>query len=103
MNINEISENIVNWRKEKGFYTPESLQEGEMLLGKLMLVVTEISEAAEAVRKGDENNFREELADVFIRLLDITGTMGIDIENEIIEKMKINKNRPYLHNKKTKL
>ena len=64
-----------------------------------MLVVTEISEAAEAVRLQNDANFREELADTFIRLLDITGTMNIDIEKEIVNKMHINEGRPLRHGK----
>jgi NTP pyrophosphatase (non-canonical NTP hydrolase) len=76
---------------------------GDEMLGKLMLVVTEVSEAAEAVRRGDQDNYEEELADIFIRLLEICGTQGIDPEDIIERKMKINHGRPHLHGKKTTL
>lgn len=110
MNINDLAKEISEWRNEKGFYTPssisnalhsESASDGDWMLAKLMLVVSEVSEAAEAVRSGDQENFNEELADTFIRLLDICGTVGIDIESEIEKKMDINKTRPKKHGRKT--
>ena len=67
---------------------------------KLMLVVTELSEAMEAYRHEDIKNFKEEIADTFIRLCDICGSVNIDIEREIRTKMEVNKKRPYLHGKK---
>lgn len=73
------------------------------MLGKLMLVVTEVSEASEAVRNDDVENFREEIADSIIRLLDIASTTGMDIHYEIEKKMEINKQREYKHGKKTSL
>ena len=93
--LNRLAIEIAEWREKKGFVTswdnrPE----------KLMLVVTELAEAMEAIRKDDTNNFKEEIADTFIRLLDITGSLGIDIEYEINKKMEINKSRPHKHDKK---
>ena len=76
---------------------------GDALLGKLMLVATEVAEAAEAVRHEDWENYKEELADTFIRLLDICGSMDIDIKQEIWDKMKVNEGRPIRHGKKTRL
>ncbi|KKN37005.1 hypothetical protein LCGC14_0767650 [marine sediment metagenome] len=69
------------------------------MLEKLMLVVTEVSEAAEAHRKADFENFTEEIADTFIRLMDITASLGINIEKAILDKMAINEGRPHLHGK----
>lgn len=67
---------------------------------KLMLVVTELSEAMEAYRREDIENFKEEIADTIIRLCDICGSVGINIERQISSKMEINKKRPRLHGKK---
>jgi len=106
LNINESAKEIKEWRLAHGFYTPSSLKTVEskdMMLGKLMLVVTEVGEAAEAVRHGDEMNFIEEIADTFIRLMDITAAMKIDIDGEIRRKMAVNHNRPYKHGKLTTL
>lgn len=66
---------------------------------KLMLIVSELAEAQEALRKNDVPNFKEEIADVAIRLADLCGGLEIDLEAEIIKKMEKNKERPYLHGK----
>ena len=42
-----------------------------------------------------------ELADVVIRVADMCGQYGIDLEAAIIEKMKYNESRPYKHGGKT--
>ena len=101
--MKKLTKEIVNWRISKGFVTPSFHSDKDLLLGKLMLVVTEIAEMAEAVRKNDLDNFKEEIADTYIRLFDIAGTSKIDVEKEIRKKMKINKMRPHLHGKVTNL
>jgi len=80
--------------REKGFWD-EKRNIGEAL----MLIVTELAEAMEAYRKEDHSNFKEEIADTFIRLLDLSGGLDIDIEEEIDKKCKKNINRPYKHGK----
>ncbi|OYD16602.1 hypothetical protein CH333_03040 [candidate division WOR-3 bacterium JGI_Cruoil_03_44_89] len=93
--MNELAKEIADWREEKGFITS-----WDNMLEKLMLVVSEVSEAAECYRNDDKEGFNEEIADTFIRLFDISGTLGIDIEKEIGEKMEKNRKRPYRHGKK---
>lgn len=66
---------------------------------RLMLVVGEISEAHEALRKEDEENFAEELADIVIRVADLAGGLGIDLGAEILKKMEKNKARGWKHGK----
>jgi NTP pyrophosphatase (non-canonical NTP hydrolase) len=102
-NINILAQQIKTWRESKEFYTPSSLagvDNRDMMLAKLMLVVTELSEAAEAVRHENLENFKEEIADTLIRLLDITSAMGLDTHQIISDKMDINEGRPKLHGKK---
>jgi len=94
MNIKELINESHKIAREKGFWDEE-----RPTSEKLMLIVTEVSEACEADRKGDQESFKRELADVFIRLADLCGKHNIDIESYIIRKMKINKDRPYKHNK----
>ena len=104
--LNKLAKAISEWRINQGFYTPPNISTSDnrdAMLGKLMLVVTEISEAAEAVRFGDEANFQEELADTFIRLFDICGTCDINVENIITWKMEINKKRLFRHGKLCRL
>lgn len=64
---------------------------------RLMLIVGEVAEAQEGLRHNDIDNFKEELADVAIRLADLCGGLDIDLELEIAKKMDKNRNRPYKH------
>ncbi len=84
------------------------------MIKDLALIVTEISEAVEAIREGRtadfdfntdiivtnwKETFEEEIADVFIRLFDFCGNYGIDIERFINLKMDYNESREYKHGK----
>lgn len=94
MSIKEWCETCHAVAREKGFW------EKERNIGEaLMLVVTEVGEAMEGYRKQDHDNFREEIADTFIRLFDLCGGLGIDIQSEIAKKVEKNKSRPYKHGK----
>ena len=92
--MNDLAKLCHSIAVEKGFW------DKERNLGEaLMLIVTELAEAMEAHRVQDHDNFKEELADAFIRLLDLCGGLKIDIEQEIYKKSLKNKNRPYKHGK----
>lgn len=83
-----VHENAVNhgwWDEDRK--TPELL----------CLIHSEVSEALEAYRKGDDDNLGEELADVAIRLMDMCEAFNIDLEAEIMKKHDYNKSRPYRH------
>lgn len=121
MDINEISKQIHENAKEKGFWDKER-NLGEML----MLIVSEVSEAMEADRKdnyfqGDINSvnkseghahfqvvftnyikgtFENELADICIRVFDLAYSRGIDLEAHIKAKMRYNSTREHMHGKK---
>lgn len=92
--LNELSQICHSIAVEKGFWD-EDRNIGEAL----MLIVTELAEAMEAYRIQDQENFREEIADTFIRLLDLCGGLGVDIEEEIQKKSDKNRGRPYKHGK----
>ncbi len=74
---------------------------------KLMLIVTEVAEAMEDYRegkmtetvseKGKPGGFSSEMADVVIRVADLCGALGIDLEGAIERKMKFNATRSYKH------
>lgn len=66
---------------------------------RLMLIVSEVGEAQEGLRHKDMDNFKEELADIVIRVADLSGALEIDLENEIIKKMEKNSKRAYKHGK----
>ena len=92
--LNELAALCHSIAVEKGFW------EQKRNIGEaLMLIVTELAEAMEAHRHQDDANFKEELADTFIRLLDLCGGLKIDIEEEIYQKSIRNKKRPYKHGK----
>ena len=83
--LNNWAHDIARWRAEK-----MRVERDDRLLASLMMVVTEISEAAEDVRHSRWDHLPEELADAMIRLLGICGRLNIDIERAIIEKMRTN-------------
>lgn len=89
--VNKAHENA----KDKGFW--DKPREVGTLIA---LLHSELSEALEADRHGDKENFAEELADVAIRLGDLCGGLGIDLEAAIVAKMKKNTGRPKLHGKR---
>lgn len=92
MKINELCHEAFETAKSKGWHD-EPRETGTVLA----LIHSEVSEALEADRKGDQANFEEELADVCIRIFDLCGSRGIDLEKAIIAKMFKNKQRSYKH------
>ena len=90
----------------------------------LMLVVTELAEACEALRHNHrqhykkncktpglcractrtteewhKDTFEDELADAVIRICDLAESEGIDLEWQIKKKLEYNKSRPSKHGK----
>lgn len=68
---------------------------------KLMLTVSELSEAMEGYRKDQMDDklphrkmMEVELADAVIRIADLAGAMGFDLGGAILEKMAYNAVRP---------
>lgn len=47
-----------------------------------------------------KDTFEDEIADTFIRLFDLCGGIGIDIEKHIDLKLKYNATRPFKHGKR---
>lgn len=133
MKIKELVKKSHKMAAANGFWEEER-NKPEML----MLIVSELSEGLEALRKdkfapihvvkdlyhdlelavGDEefnfnpgqwketfekevkNTFEDEIADTFIRLADLAGGLGIDLERHIKLKMHYNSTRGHKHGKK---
>jgi NTP pyrophosphatase (non-canonical NTP hydrolase) len=120
MNIKEIVERCNVNSRRAGWWenVPADHEPGfsEMIASKLMLIVSEASEALEEVRRAHKNiteiifysseptkpeGFPSELADIVIRVFDLCGYLGIDIEEAIDKKLKYNATRPYKHGGKS--
>ena len=114
--LNQLRDEIHGYAISKGFWDKER-ETGTLL----MLCVSELAEAMEADRKGRVANldkfdrgiahgdifetfikdtFEDELADTVIRILDLCGAKGINIERHIELKMKYNASRERMHGKK---
>jgi NTP pyrophosphatase (non-canonical NTP hydrolase) len=123
MDIKDYCELCHDRALEKGFYD-EPKRVGE----QLMLVVSELGEAQEAHRKGRvtssnanidiniikswegeafqnifhknvKDTLEDEIADTVIRLFDMCGALGIDLQTHIEMKLKYNLARPKMHGK----
>lgn len=112
--LNEMAKVIYENNKEKGFWDNER-NVGETL----MLIVTELAEALEAHRKNKmapptmsmpeiskenfeqfyKDTYEDEIADALIRIFDLCGGTGIDLEWHVSQKVNYNKQRPRLHGK----
>lgn len=82
-------------------------------LARLALIHSEVSEATECVRessdpakwveyenyKGKPEGLVIELADTVIRIADLCGWLGLDLEAAIAKKLDYNLSRPYRHGK----
>ncbi len=80
--------------------TQEPLDVNKLIPEKLMLIVSELSEALEGHRKNlmddklpHRKMFEVELADALIRLWDLAGAAGLDLGGAYIEKMAYNEHR----------
>lgn len=67
---------------------------------KLMLCVSELAEAMEGLRKDQMDDklphrkmLEVELADAVIRILDLSGGLGLDVAGALAEKLEYNRNR----------
>ncbi len=76
---------------------PEEWEDDYKIPAILALITSETSEALEGFRANDKENFADECADQIIRILDLTGGLGIDIDNRIKNKLEKNRNRGYKH------
>lgn len=94
-NINGIAKVIHEVNKQNGFH-----DEYVPVPQFIALVHEEVSEALRADRKGDKENYREELADIIIRVLDRVALEDINIEYEIFRKIQKNRNRGHKHGKR---
>jgi NTP pyrophosphatase (non-canonical NTP hydrolase) len=98
----DVSLGIKGWQKEAQKYTHTKL--GHWLKGKDQVPLafcylhSEISEDFDHWR--DDEPLGEDLADLALRLFQTAEDLGIDLEHEMIKKMKKNWTRPPKHGRK---
>ena len=87
MDLKKLQKEIYQNKIDKSFNTTDVNKEFCLLYG-------EVGEAYDAYRKG-KDDLGEELADIAIYLLGLSEILGKDLEEEIKNKVQINKNRKY--------
>ncbi len=96
MTIRELCEQAHANARDKGFHDYKGGYMDRVPLW-LALAHSELSEALEAWRCSHLANIAEELADVVIRVADMSQAMCLDLEAEIERKMAANRVRPHMH------
>lgn len=117
MKLNELGRSSFVNANKKGFYNKinELMQHNDLTQehkefilylwrsSRLMLIVSELSEGLEGLRKGNlsatpkSGGLGEELADTQIRLADFSEDLGLDLESAVAEKAKFNDKREHMH------
>jgi NTP pyrophosphatase (non-canonical NTP hydrolase) len=104
MNLNTLRDICHNAAKEKGWYSPPP---AELEAKFVANVHGEVSEFWEAHRKGTLDQpcdkpcgltcREEEMADILIRVFDMAGCWGVDLDHAVSEKLAYNRTRPARH------
>ena len=101
--LSELEEAIRQVNQDNGWSVlqNEEWEDKYKIPAILALITSEVSEALEAFRHNNIENFKEECADIIIRVLDMTkGIPGMDLEYEISKKLETNTKRGYRHGNK---
>jgi len=100
--FDELAEEIHKNAVDKGFW--DRIADPIFLAKQMMMIVSEVSEAMEAVRKEmDPEQISDEFADIIIRTLDLyagmveAGYVTKSLDYAIKEKMERNTHRPKKH------
>ena len=115
MELEELIERVNKCNRAKGHRTGTEVPDLDAILSRTTLIHTEVSEAADLINKyggrargmsafrvsTKEGNrklrkqFALELADVMIRTIDLADLCGIDLEEALAEKLRVNESRAF--------
>lgn len=84
------------WKRVGDLFDPDEAMRGQAL----QIIRSEVDELDAASDDGEK--YAEELSDVIIAALSVSGKLGIDIDAAVRRKMEINKARPWKHGKEVK-
>ena len=84
------------WKRVDDLFDPDEAMRGQAM----QIIRSEVDELDAASDDGEK--YAEELSDVIIAALSVSGKLGIDIDAAVRRKMEINKGRPWKNGKQTK-
>lgn len=88
IDLQKLQKRIYANKVAKGFNTKDVNKE-------ITLLVSELGEFAQSYMRRDDENTREELADIAIVAFGIAEIMKIDLEKEILKKVEKNEKRKF--------
>ena len=101
--MKEITDNLVKFDREMSWNHYENLKTKEERMQRLYIEIVnclgELGELANLVKKCNRDNkwcveeLQEEVADTFVFLLKIAKTVDMDLKEEVLKKIKKNKER----------
>lgn len=98
MDIKQLTDEMHGFVRSKGWYEPDSKrpQTPRNLAISLALEAAEILEHFQFREEPkDRRELADELADVGLYLLQLASVTGIDLEQAILDKIEINRNREW--------
>lgn len=97
--FDELGKTILEINKANGWncVTPSDWSDTYKIPAVIGLIHTEPSEALEAFRHNDKENFIEEIADTVIRCFDLAYGLEMDLPGAIAAKLEKNRQRGYKH------
>jgi NTP pyrophosphatase (non-canonical NTP hydrolase) len=87
MKVSEMCQTQYDWVEKMGWHN-------KTVLENLALIASEVGEAVNECRgNSPSENFASELADIVLRVADLSVQHKIDLEDAIIKKIEANKSR----------
>lgn len=104
MSFDQVSQELHETAKSKGFYDSLSMDEFNSQAKQLAMIHSEVTEVLEALRKSKgEQAVTEEIADILVRTFDFyqslvdAGVVSLSLDEVFEAKTAINKSRERMH------